>query len=57
MLGLGWMAIGCKGEAEFRIWCLSGVEISTRPALLREYAREFQKPGFSTNVKSRGISK
>lgn len=55
--GLGWVAVGCDGEAEFSVWTLEGVRVTTRPALLRSYAKVFQKPGFSDTVKRRGVKK
>eukprot|EP00210_Caulerpa_lentillifera_P000141 g136.t1 len=49
--GLGWVAVGCQGKAEFDVWTWKGVQVKTRPALLKKFATEFQKPGFSDYVK------
>jgi hypothetical protein len=45
--GLGWIAVGVKGAAEFRVWVAPGVQVTTRAALVPDYARDFCRPGFS----------
>jgi hypothetical protein len=45
--GLGWVAVGVKGEAKFRVWVAPTVQVTTRPALIPDYAKEFERPGFS----------
>ena len=46
--GLGWISVGCKGQADFRLWTYSGVAVTTHDALVPDYAREFERPGFSS---------
>lgn len=45
--GLGWVGVGVNGEASFRVWAPPGVAITTRDALLPDYAKELEKPGFN----------
>ncbi|EIE24775.1 hypothetical protein COCSUDRAFT_10321, partial [Coccomyxa subellipsoidea C-169] len=44
--GLGWFAVGVSGEAEFNVWTHEGVAITTRAAVLPDYARDLERPGF-----------
>ena len=46
--GLGWLGVGVMGDALLRVWAHKGVAVTTREALLPDYAREFERPGFST---------
>ena len=46
--GLGWIAIGCKGQADFRVSTFPGVAVTTHDSLVPDYAKEFERPGFST---------
>jgi hypothetical protein len=43
---LGWIAIGVKGVARFVVHTHPDVAITTQPALLPDYAKDFQRPGF-----------
>lgn len=45
------MAVGCQGHAEFEVWTWEGIQVKTRPALIKKFASEFQTPGFSDSVK------
>lgn len=45
--GLGWVAVGVKGRAKLAVWVAPGVAVTTRPALIPDYAKEFCRPGFS----------
>lgn len=45
--GLGWVAIGCKGAATFRAWAPAGVAITTHDAMVPDFAKDFERPGFS----------
>eukprot|EP00983_Pelagomonas_calceolata_P074712 1152661-Pelagomonas_calceolata.AAC.3 len=45
--GLGWVAVGVKGVARFVVHVHPDVAVTSRPALLPDYARQFQRPGFS----------
>ncbi|CAL8464068.1 g3603 [Coccomyxa elongata] len=44
--GLGWIAVGVSGEAQFTVWAHEGVAITTRTAVLPDYAKELERPGF-----------
>eukprot|EP00890_Picochlorum_soloecismus_P002122 jgi/Picsp_1/2910/NSC_01135-R1_gtp binding protein len=46
--GLGWIAVGVKGKASFKVWAPPGVAITTRSALIPDMAKEFCRPGFDT---------
>ena len=48
LTGLGWIAIGCKGQADFRVSTFPGVAVTTHDSLVPDYAKEFERPGFST---------
>lgn len=48
LAGLGWLGVGVMGDALLRVWAHKGVAVTTREALLPDYAREFERPGFST---------
>lgn len=45
--GLGWISVGCEGDAVVSVWAPEGVLVNTRPALLWDCARDFEKPGFA----------
>ena len=45
--GLGWVAVGVKGQAELRVWVGPGVAVSVREAMVFDLARTFERPGFS----------
>ena len=49
--GLGWLGVGVAGEALLRVWTHAGVAVTTREALLPDYARDFERPGFSIRSK------
>ncbi len=54
--GLGWVAVGVTGQAGVRVWAPSGVAITVRKSMLPEYAKEFDRPGFSkSNPKRAGM--
>lgn len=46
--GLGWVAVGVKGQARLRVWVAPSVQVTKRPALVPDYAKEFIRPGFSS---------
>lgn len=46
--GLGWLAVGCAGPAVLRVWTLPGVGLATRPALVPDFAEQFERPGLSS---------
>lgn len=49
--GLGWVGIGVDGVAEFAVWAPQGVAITTHGALVPDYAKDFERPGFGTAAK------
>ncbi|GAB4820166.1 hypothetical protein N2152v2_007212 [Parachlorella kessleri] len=46
--GLGWIAVGVKGEANLRVWAPKGVAITMHDALVPDYARDLERPGFGS---------
>lgn len=44
--GVGWVGIGLNGDALLRVWAPPGVAVTTRDALVPDFAKELQKPGF-----------
>ena len=60
--GLGWVGVGCKGRAEFKVWTYPQVSITTHEPLVLDFAEIFERPGFSsllpkTAVKHRPAAK
>lgn len=47
--GVGWFAIGIKGEASLGVWTYDGVEVVVRNALLPDRAQQFEVAGFTTS--------
>ncbi|KAI4381266.1 hypothetical protein MLD38_007356 [Melastoma candidum] len=47
--GLGWFAIGLKGEAVLGVWTYDGVDIILRKSLLPARARVFEEAGFTVS--------
>ncbi|XWS31610.1 hypothetical protein CRYUN_Cryun23aG0091000 [Craigia yunnanensis] len=45
--GIGWFAIGLKGEAVLGVWTYDGVEVVLRNALIPHRAQLFEEAGFS----------
>ncbi len=45
--GLGWVAVGVKGPARLRVWAPASVAVTSRPALIPDYAKDFCRPGMS----------
>ncbi|KAJ9515420.1 hypothetical protein QJQ45_016414 [Haematococcus lacustris] len=45
--GLGWVAVGVSGRAQLRVWTFDSVAVTTRQALMPDYARDFCRPGFT----------
>jgi hypothetical protein len=45
--GLGWVAVGVKGEAKLRVWAPEGVAVTVHDSLVPDYAKDFQRPGWS----------
>ncbi|XP_039122978.1 GTP-binding protein BRASSINAZOLE INSENSITIVE PALE GREEN 2, chloroplastic [Dioscorea cayenensis subsp. rotundata] len=47
--GLGWIAVGLKGEAVLGVWTYDGIDVITRSPLLSIKARIFEEAGFTTS--------
>jgi uncharacterized membrane protein YgcG len=45
--GLGWVAVGVKGGARLRVWAPEGVAVTSHAALVPDFAKDFQRPGWS----------
>ncbi|KAL4448813.1 hypothetical protein ABPG77_007530 [Micractinium sp. CCAP 211/92] len=52
--GLGWVGVGVGGTAELRVWAPPGVAITTHDALVPDYARELERPGFGVALTDAG---
>lgn len=44
--GLGWMAVGVSGQCQVRAWAPKSVLVYQRMALMPDYAKEFERPGY-----------
>ncbi|KAL9140677.1 hypothetical protein ABFS82_14G053000 [Erythranthe guttata] len=47
--GLGWFAIGLKGEALLGVWTYDGIDVITRNALLPQKSNNFEVAGFTVS--------
>lgn len=47
--GLGWFAIGLKGEASLGIWTYDGIDVIMRNSLIPDRARSFEVAGFTVS--------
>lgn len=47
--GLGWFAIGLRGEARLGVWTYDGVEVIARNALLPQRSHIFEEAGFTVS--------
>lgn len=45
--GLGWIGVGVVGAAALRVWAPPGVAVTTRAALVPDFARDLERPGYS----------
>lgn len=52
--GLGWVGVGVSGTAELRVWAPPGVAITTHDALVPDYAKELERPGFGVALTDAG---
>lgn len=55
--GFGWISIGCAGTAELRVWAPEGVAVTKHAALVKEYAKTFERPGFSMTMALKSSNK
>eukprot|EP01023_Acetabularia_acetabulum_P068044 TRINITY_DN9534_c0_g1_i2.p1 TRINITY_DN9534_c0_g1~~TRINITY_DN9534_c0_g1_i2.p1 ORF type:complete len:667 (-),score=116.85 TRINITY_DN9534_c0_g1_i2:172-2172(-) len=44
--GIGWVAVGVKGRADFMVWAHPGVAITTRESIIPDFSRRFEKIGW-----------
>lgn len=47
--GLGWFAIGLKGEAVVGVWTYDGVDVTLRNALIPHRSHTFEVTGFTVS--------
>uniref|UniRef100_A0A1J3EVB1 Uncharacterized protein YqeH n=1 Tax=Noccaea caerulescens TaxID=107243 RepID=A0A1J3EVB1_NOCCA len=47
--GLGWFAIGLKGDAVLGVWTHEGIDVFVRDSLLPQRARTFEDSGFTVS--------
>ncbi|KAL2557125.1 P-loop containing nucleoside triphosphate hydrolase superfamily protein [Forsythia ovata] len=47
--GLGWFAIGLKGEARLGVWTYDGIDVVVRNALLPQRSHNFEVAGFTVS--------
>lgn len=55
--GLGWVGVGLTGVAEFRVWRADGIAVTTREALMPDFAKEFERPGWSRSTKAQSAAR
>lgn len=48
------MGVGVSGTAELRVWAPPGVAITTHDALVPDYAKELERPGFGVALTDAG---
>lgn len=47
--GLGWFAIGLKGEAVLGVWTYDGIDVVLRNSLIPHRAKTFEVAGFTVS--------
>ena len=50
--GLGWVSFGVTGVVDMTVWTHKGVGVTSRQAMLPDYATDFERPGWSENSKA-----
>ncbi|CAL5226853.1 g9719 [Coccomyxa viridis] len=53
--GVGWLGIGVSGSASFDVWTHDGVAITTREAVIPDFARDLERPGFGSKEQQKKI--
>ena len=51
------MAVGVSGVATLRVWAPPGVAVTTHDALVPDYARDLERPGFGQVLTAVGKSR
>jgi len=54
LTGLGWVGVGVNGAASLRVWAPPGVAITTHDALVPDFARDLERPGFGAALTDAG---
>lgn len=47
--GVGWFAVGLKGEASLGVWTYDGIDVILRNSLIPDRARNFEVAGFTVS--------
>jgi hypothetical protein len=55
--GLGWVAVGVAGAASLRVWAPPGVAVTTHDALVPDFSRDLERPGFGLALTDAGKDK
>jgi hypothetical protein len=50
--GFGWVGVGLRGSTVLRVWSPRGIAVTRRAALLPDFAKDFERPGWSQNCKA-----
>jgi hypothetical protein len=50
--GVGWVGIGLNGVARLMVWRQPKIAITSREALIPDFAEKFESPGWSANTKA-----
>lgn len=50
--GLGWLSFGMKGVVDLTVWTHADVAVTTREALIPDFASQFETLGWSENTKT-----
>lgn len=55
--GFGWVGVGVTGECKLRVWTFPSVEVSTREAMIPDFAKQFETPGFTKSLPQKKSNK
>ncbi|RZC57451.1 hypothetical protein C5167_004756 [Papaver somniferum] len=47
--GVGWFAVGLKGEARLGVWTYDGIDVTLRNSLIPQRSNHFEVPGFTVS--------
>ncbi|KAK3233815.1 hypothetical protein CYMTET_55909, partial [Cymbomonas tetramitiformis] len=48
--GVGWVGVGVVGTAQLTVWTYPGIGVTTRAALIPDFAKDLETPGWSHTV-------
>jgi len=54
LAGVGWIGVSCVGEARLQVWTYPGVGVTLRDAIVPDMAKEWESPGWSSEVSAKG---